>query len=226
MYRAVKTINAHVELIQRHAASHILALEDWPSPAMGRPGAKQPITADLSANTLLPRQARAITFDVDTVSLATLWEAFPGWQIDVIWGATVSSLPCDWDPGTVALLVVGVRASVTETLALCRFLAFSTAHSEDLRQETVGSFGLLRRPRNPEPRRGAPLLVLVPAGQEALVREVLEAGADSCLVLPVHTKQVVNMVADMRQGSRPGRHTLSLDRAQGVGPRRDDGGPR
>ena len=73
-------------------------------------------------------------------------------------------------------------------------------------------------------RRNAPLLVLVPVGQESLVRAALEAGADSCLVLPVHAKEVASMLARLQQGNRPGRHTLNLERAQTEDPWRDDGG--
>jgi DNA-binding response OmpR family regulator len=74
-------------------------------------------------------------------------------------------------------------------------------------------------------RSDAPLLVLVPPGQGRLaVRAALEAGADSCLVLPVHAKEVASMLARAWQGNRPGRHTLDLDRAQREDRWRDDGG--
>jgi hypothetical protein len=52
----------------------------------------------------------------------------------------------------------------------------------------------------------------------------LEAGADSCLVLPVHAKGVASMLVHARAGNQPGRHTLNLDQAQIEGRWRDDGG--
>jgi hypothetical protein len=64
----------------------------------------------------------------------------------------------------------------------------------------------------------------VPSGQESLVRAALEAGADSCLVLPVDAKEVASMLARRRQGTQPGRHTLNLDQAQREDRWRDDGG--
>jgi hypothetical protein len=195
-----------------------------PDLATDRPGAEHATIVRLSGDTLLPKQARAIAFDLDAPSLATLREAVPGWQIDVICGATVPSLPCDWNPPTVQLLVVGVREDVAETLALCRFLAFSAANSRDFRPRAAAALGPRWSLEKPAPQGDAPLLVLVRSGQESLVRELLEAGADSCLVLPVHAKEVASMVAHMWQGNQPGRHTLNLDRAQCEDRWRDDGG--
>ena len=56
------------------------------------------------------------------------------------------------------------------------------------------------------------------------MRAALDAGADGCLVLPVHPKQLVRLVARVRAGPRPGRHTLSLDPAPQADPWRDEGG--
>jgi AmiR/NasT family two-component response regulator len=72
-------------------------------------------------------------------------------------------------------------------------------------------------------RANTPLLVLVSSPQEDLVRAALEAGAHSCLVLPVHVKDLAGVVARAGEG-RPGRHTLGLDRAQHKDVWRDDGG--
>jgi DNA-binding NarL/FixJ family response regulator len=38
--------------------------------------------------------------------------------------------------------------------------------------------------------------------QEALVRAALDAGANSCLVLPVHPKDLTSVVARARAGNR------------------------
>jgi DNA-binding response OmpR family regulator len=142
----------------------------------------------------------AVAYDLDAASLISLREALSGWEIEVVNGATIRSLTRDWNPGTADLLVVTARDQVAETLGLCRGL------------------------RSQAGRAHTSLLVLVSSGQEAVVRAVLEAGADSCLVLPVHAKQVVSMLARVRQGNRPGRHTLNLDRAQAEDLWRDDGG--
>lgn len=143
---------------------------------------------------------KVVTFDVDPTSLISLRHAFPGWEIEAINGASLGSLTRDWAPGEAALLVVGARDEVAETLGLCRGL------------------------RSQAGRAHTPLLVLVPPAQEALVRAALDVGAHSCLVLPVHAKDLVSMVARARGGNRPGRHTLGLHRAQREDPWRDHGG--
>jgi DNA-binding response OmpR family regulator len=143
---------------------------------------------------------KAIAFDVDPDSLVSLRQAFPEWEIEATNGATTASLTRDWSPGAADLLVIGARDQAAETLGLCR--------------------GLRSQPG----RTHTPLLVLVPPAQEALVRAALNAGADSCLVLPVHPKELVSMVTRTRAGNRPGRHTLHLDRAQREDQWRDDGG--
>jgi len=147
-----------------------------------------------------PNQPTAIAFDVDPASLASLRQAFPEWEIETVNGATSDSLRQDWSPKAADLLVVGTRDKVGETLGLCRGL------------------------RSQLGRALTPLLVLVPPAREPLVRAALEAGANSCLTLPVHAKELVAMVARVREGNRPGRHTINLDRAQHEDRWRDDGG--
>jgi CheY-like chemotaxis protein len=145
-------------------------------------------------------QSKAIAFDVDPASLLSLREALPEWEIEAVRGATAALLTQDSDPGAADLLIVGARDDVTETLGLCRGL------------------------RSQAGRAVTPLLVLVPPAQPALVRAALEAGADSCLVLPVNAKEVASMLAHARAGNQPGRHTLNLDQAQREDRWRDDGG--
>lgn len=169
-------------------------------------------------------RSRAFTFDVDPTSLASLREALPGWQVDVVYGATAASLATDWDPGPVDLVVVGVRANVTETLGLCRFLASCTSCSRDSRQEVAETSELRRSFQHQARRADAPLLVLVPSGQEPLAEAALEAGAHSCLMLPIYAKEVVSMLIHARAGNQPGRHTLNLEGAQSDDRWRDDGG--
>ena len=149
---------------------------------------------------MMPSRPKAIAFDVDPASLVSLREAFPEWEVEVVDGATPASLTRDWNPAAADLLVVGARDQVAETLGLCRGL-----------RSQVG-------------RADTPLLVLVAPAQEALVRAALAAGAHSCLVVPVHAKDLVSMVARARAGNRPGRHTLDLDRAQREDPWREEGG--
>lgn len=161
---------------------------------------------------------RAIAFDVDTVSAASLREGLPGWQFDTVSGATVASLSGNWDPGMADLLVIGARADVTTTLGLCRFLACCTSYSRDFRQEDPDAC------RNDRQRVSAHLLVLVLPGQETLIGAALEAGARSCLMLPIHPREVGSMLTRARAGNRPGRHTLNLDRVLGEDPWRDAGG--
>jgi DNA-binding response OmpR family regulator len=145
-------------------------------------------------------QRRVVAFDIDGESLISLREAFPHCHIDEIGGATSDTLDRDWSPAATELLVVGVREPVAASLGLCRAL-----------RSQVG-------------RASTSLLVLVPPAQEALVRAALDAGANSCLVLPVHVKELVSVVNRAQNGNQPGRHTLDLSRAQRADPWRDDGG--
>ncbi len=143
---------------------------------------------------------RILAFDVDPGSLASLRQAFPGWTVEAVNGATTASLDRDWDPGAASLLVIGVRDDVAATLGLCRGL------------------------RGQAGRARTPLLVLVQSAQEPLVKAALDASADSCLVLPVHPKKLVAMVSRALAGNWPGRHTLNLDQPQREDRWRDEGG--
>jgi FKBP-type peptidyl-prolyl cis-trans isomerase 2/CheY-like chemotaxis protein len=192
--------------------------------ATGPSCAEHPTPRELSGVTWQPKHAQAITFDVDVASLTSLREALPGWKINDVSGATATSLPCDWNPGAADLLVVGVRADVSETLGLCRFLAFSSSFSSDFRHEAAETGNSNGGVRKQARRTDAPILVLVPPGQEAFVRAALEAGAQNCLTLPIHPKEVASMLAHAGAGNQPGRHTLNLDPAQRKDRWRDDGG--
>ena len=143
--------------------------------------------------------AKAIAFDVDPESLLCLREDLPGWEVESVHG-TAAALARDADPGAAELLVLGARADVTETVALCRALR--------------GQAGWA----------ATPLLVLLPPEQLALARILLGVGADSCRALPISAGEAASMVARVRRGNRPGRHTLNLDRAQNEDRWRDDGG--
>ena len=69
--------------------------------------------------------------------------------------------------------------------------------------------------RHNQPRRAdPPFLVLVPSGQEPLVRLALKPGADRCRVLAVHSKELASMLTRVRQGNRLNRHTLNLDHCE------------
>ncbi len=143
---------------------------------------------------------KIIAFDVDWESLASLRQALPGWEVEPQNGASIGSLERDWDPGRADLLVVGAGGDDSVTLGLCRAL-----------RSQVG-------------RAGTPLLVLVPPAREALVRAVLLAGATSCLVVPVHAKELRRSMTRAGEGDRPGRHTLDLHQAGHDDPWRDAGG--
>jgi DNA-binding response OmpR family regulator len=145
-------------------------------------------------------QPRAIAFDVDPASLLSLREAFPEWEIEVVEQATAASLTQDWNVGAADLLIVGTRDDEAATVDLCRGL------------------------RKQAGRAVTPLLVLVPPAQPALVSAVLKAGANNCLVLPIHAKEVASMLVRAQAGNQPGRHTLNLEKAQIEDRWRDDGG--
>jgi hypothetical protein len=161
---------------------------------------------------------------LDAASLVSLREALPGWEIDAINGATPASLAHNWDPAAADLLVVSARDNATETLGLCRFLSLCTGYSTDAREGGAETSGLHGRRPDQARRADAPLLVLVPSGQGPLVRAALEAGAHSCLLLPIYAKEVASMLVHARAGNQPGRHTLNLEGAQCEDRWRDDGG--
>jgi hypothetical protein len=172
----------------------------------------------------MPHRLRAVAFDVDAASLTSLRDALPGWQVEVVNGATASSLTHGWNPGMADLLVVQARGELAETLGLCRLLVSCSGYSTDSR-------GAAAEPPRPHGGwqgqvrpAGAPLLVLVVSQQDPLVSAALEAGADHCLVLPIHAKDVASMLAHARQDSQPGRHTTNLDRDRSEDLWRDDGG--
>jgi DNA-binding response OmpR family regulator len=143
--------------------------------------------------------SKIIAFDVDASSLTDLRRAFPGWQVEATDGASPGSLTRDWSPQEAALLVVGAT-------------------------DPAAALGICRGLRSQAGRARTPLLVLVAPGQEALAREALDAGADGCLVLPAHPKELADLESRARQGNRPGRHTLGLHKAQREDDWRDDGG--
>src|ERR1700693_3567756 len=82
-------------------------------------GTKQPDGSkehDGSKEMVLPRRPKAVAFGMDAESLANLRQVLPGWRIDCLHGATVGSMPHDWDPGEPDLFVVSLRENVTEVL--------------------------------------------------------------------------------------------------------------
>ena len=148
----------------------------------------------------MTERGRAIVFDVDEATVVSLRQAFAEWQVEVSDRATNDLLIEGRSLGVVDLLVLGPGANVAESLGLCRVL-----------RKQPGS-------------AHTPILMLVPLGEDGLVRAALEAGTTSCLVLPVHVKELASMVTRAREGNRPGRHTLNLNRAQEQDHWRDDGG--
>ncbi|HMC66932.1 MAG TPA: hypothetical protein VKI65_18490 [Gemmataceae bacterium] len=173
---------------------------------------------------MMPSRLRAIAFDLDAASLSSLREALPEWKIEVVNGATAASLTRDWNPGAADLLVVKALEDVAETLKLCRFLVSRGIVSTAAGEEVAKTQGQPTDRQDQARRAGAPLLVLVPSKHGPFVKAALAAGADSCLVLPAHAKEMATMLARVRQGNQPGRHTLNLDRAQSEDSWRDDGG--
>ena len=148
----------------------------------------------------MPDRRKAIALNVDPDSLDSLRQAFPEWDIEVTNGASTGFLVSDGSPAVVDLLVVGARDQAGEILGLCRTLRSQAGQAQ------------------------TPLFVLVGPAQEAFVRAALAAGANSCLVMPVHPKELARAVNRMRAGNQPGRHTLNLDRAQREDQWRDHGG--
>jgi len=133
----------------------------------------------------MTERGRAIVFDVDEASLVSLRQAFSEWQVEVSDRATIDLLIGGHSLGVVDLLVLGVGANVAESLGLCRVL-----------RKQPGS-------------AHTPILMLVAPGEDSLVRAALEAGATSCLVLPVHVKELANMVTRAREANQVGTLFIS-----------------
>jgi CheY-like chemotaxis protein len=166
---------------------------------------------------------RVFAFDLDRASLACLGEALPGWEVQTVNGMTPAGLPPDWHPGAAGLLVVRVRKDVRAALALCRFLA-SCASLSAPPPPGAGGPCPAGDPDNPLQRPAPPLVVLLARGREALATAALEAGADSCLVIPIQPGEIKGVLARTSAGNRPGRHTGKLDKAQRDDPWRETGG--
>ena len=148
----------------------------------------------------MTERGRAIVFEVDEATQASLRQAFAQWHVEVSDRATIDLLIAGHNLGGADLLVLGTGDNVAETLGLCRVLRkhIASAHT--------------------------PILVLVAPGEDSFARAALDAGATSCLILPVHVKQLASMVTRAREGNRPGRHTLNLNCAQEEDSWRDEGG--
>jgi hypothetical protein len=170
-----------------------------------------------------PRRSRVVAFDVDAASLASLHDALPEWEIESVNGATPALLSGHWDPSAADLLVVGTRENASETLGLCRLLSFCTSYSPEARSEATEVL-VPKQSLQRTVTANAPLLVLVPGGQETIVGAALEAGARGCLMLPIHVREVTSFLARAREGNRPGRHTRDRDQAQIEDPWQEDGG--
>jgi hypothetical protein len=167
---------------------------------------------------------KAVAFDLDAASLISLREALPDWEIELLHGATANSLTHDWNRGEADLLVLKAGEEVAEALRMCRFLLYVNGFSTDSRNEEAKASAVCPSEHNQARPQNAPLLLLVAPGKESLVRAALEAGVDSCLVLPVHAKEMASVLPRVRRVNQPGRHTLDLDPTQIEDRWRDDGG--
>jgi len=66
---------------------------------------------------------------------------------------------------------------------------------EDLLQQDKREEGLIRRQRTAADlirQANAPFLVLAPSGQESLVKAIMDAGADYCLILPIDASMLLD----------------------------------
>jgi hypothetical protein len=166
---------------------------------------------------------QVVAFDVDASSLLSIREAFPGCREEVVNGATASIMASTWYPRAINLVVLGAVGDGVNALGLCRFLSFCTAYSTDFEAVTPQTMHA-EEGQSKSRRSSARLLVLVSPAQEHLVQAFLETGADSCLVRPVHFKDVLGMLTHARAGNQPGRHTLNSEVAQREDLWRDAGG--
>lgn len=148
----------------------------------------------------MPLTKTILTFDLDWESLRSLREALPAWDVESAAGRGGTPTARNWTPTIADLLVIGVCGRRSEALGVCR---------------------LLRR----QARWAAvPLFVVVPARCPALVSDMLEAGATTCLIQPFHPKEITNRLARACEIEHLGRHTTSLFPAPCQDMWRDEGG--
>ena len=164
----------------------------------------------------MSNRIRVVAFDLDAASLASFRDTLPEGEIEVIHGATAACLSGTWDPASADFLVVQASANIAQTIGLCRFLTFCKSFTKEFRGK--GSNG------SSAAWLGAPLLVLIPSGQACLVKRMLDGGANYCLVLPIHGREVAGVLARMGKGIHPGRHTVGLAHCQSEDLWRDEGG--
>lgn len=169
------------------------------------------------------KPARAIAFDVDAASLASLREVLPGWEIDTLNGAAPASLDPNWDPGAADLRIVSARGNATVALDLSGVLSFCTRYATEARDERGETLG----PRDPLQRflPDGPILILVPRVQESIAGAASEAEARGCLVLPLYVKDVASMLAHAWTANQPSRPMRNVDWAPSEDHRHDEGGP-
>jgi hypothetical protein len=166
---------------------------------------------------------QVVAFDVDASSLLSIREAIPECRIKIVNGATASTIASPWNVRVFDLVVLGVVGDGGNSLGLCRSLAYCNGYCEDfdpLTPKVVQADDGQSRSRT----SNVPLLVLMSPSQGHLVQAFLEAGAHSCLVRPVHFKDVLGMLKRAQAGNKPGRHTLNLEGAQREDVWRDAGG--
>jgi hypothetical protein len=179
---------------------------------------------------VMKNQSWIIAFDLDHASLIGLHDALPESFVQVVNGASAASLGTDWNPGTVDLLIVQSRDEIGETLELCRYLVSSAVLAKDRpiitdSEEVNGrATGLHGAPPDAKRHTRSPLLVFLRQSQMTHLRDVLKAGAHTCLPLPINAKDVASMLVHAQAGNHPGRHTLNLERAQIEDRWRDNGG--
>lgn len=158
------------------------------------------IAETINGVSLRTNQGRAVAFDVDPESLERIGQAFPEWTID-IFPSTVSQFRASEPLDEVAdLLVLGGHHSGTPSAGLCRVLRTRFGCAD------------------------TPLLVLVPPDTQSQVEAFLDAGANSCLILPIQVQELVDVFVRARAGNRPGHHTGKFDEAQQNDLWQDDGG--
>jgi len=138
---------------------------EWEPGAAQGPAALMPTAPELTSDRLLSRQT-AVAFDLSPDSLNCLHTALPGWNIEVLTGATETWLTNQWDPGKVELFVVEARPERAATLALCRFLTRRAVISRDSQSKATDTLGPRGSLQTPAQRAHTPLLVLVPVGAE------------------------------------------------------------
>ncbi len=196
--------------------AHQMNLKLTPKPAVvQRPTRTQAVQA-----------GRAITFDLDSDSSVCLNETLPEWKFEAVDGQTTATIASSWTPAGANLLILQPRGDHAATLDLCRFLVKHSQDACEVPSDGGDATALDMSRDNPSDDRIVPLVILIAKKDEHFIESLLQAGAQSWLMLPLQSQSVTELfsqlfsVLPLPLNQQP----VALQEAKSMGRWADDGG--